>query len=204
MLHALDVLMTQDDAAAHAAAEATIAYATFYHTTPWVTMGVLPSIQSVATLGSSLLCLPLIWLARGVYLLVGAAEGWGMLTIPYHTIPYHTIPYRTIPYRTIPFDTIRYDTIPYHTKPHHITPCHTLPYHTVPCHTWETDWVCVYGAVRGALHLPAVVNVNEIIPGLGEARGNQCIGHGTHLALVDVAVEAIPVESRQRVPGLYI
>ena len=31
----------------------------------------------MATLGSALLCLPLIWLARVVYLLVGVAEGWG-------------------------------------------------------------------------------------------------------------------------------
>ena len=36
---------------------------------------VLPSTQPVATLAS--LCLPLVWLARGAYLLVGAAEGWG-------------------------------------------------------------------------------------------------------------------------------
>ena len=44
---------------------------------PYHTMGVLPSTQPVATPGSSLFCLPLIWLARVVYLLVGVAEGWG-------------------------------------------------------------------------------------------------------------------------------
>ena len=40
-------------------------------------MGVLPSTQPVATLALALFCLPLIWLARVVYLLVGVAEGCG-------------------------------------------------------------------------------------------------------------------------------
>jgi hypothetical protein len=42
--------------------------------TPYHNMGVLPSTQPMATFGS-LFGLPLIWLTRVLYMLVGAVEG---------------------------------------------------------------------------------------------------------------------------------
>ena len=109
----------------------TIPYHTIpYHTIPWVCYR---RRNQWLRLALALFCLPLIWLARVVYLLVGVAEGWGgrrghaypcvglghaMLALRRHTIPYHTIPYHTIPYHTIPYHTIPYHTIPHHTIPH--------------------------------------------------------------------------------------
>ena len=61
--------------------------------TPYHTMGVLPSTQPMATFGS-LFGLPLIWLTRVVYMLVGAVEGWGCVcvrggaSIPHHNVTY--------------------------------------------------------------------------------------------------------------------
>ena len=50
------------------------AFTDLYHTIPWVCYR---RRNQWLRLALALFCLPLIWLARVVYLLVGAAEGWG-------------------------------------------------------------------------------------------------------------------------------
>ena len=67
----------------------TIPYHTLHKILLCHIMGGLPSTQPVATLGSSFILLT--WLARVVYLLVGAAEGWSGRRGHDYTIPNHTM-----------------------------------------------------------------------------------------------------------------
>ena len=79
-------------------------------------------------LALALFCLPLIWLARVVYLTYVEATVFGVgmhvgcdgcnndgARARDHTMPCHTIPYQTMPYHNTPYHTKPYHTIPYHT-----------------------------------------------------------------------------------------
>ena len=131
-----------------------------YHTIPYSsvpfkvqyhTMGVLPSTQPVATLGSSFILIPY----------HGCCYRRHHGHTPYHTIPCHTMPYHTTPYHTIPYHTLPYHTVPpsyptilYHAMPYHAIPCHchTLPYHTIP---YPPHPVCRYSSFTLRTSLPS-------------------------------------------------